>query len=107
MMRAVQSFFFHDLVGKLSAAARCQLCVNIHICAKQCRTLRRQTPAPRHARHSKRTCTWDHFLSDFADTNQAECAAKQSACFRKLFLVPLSAPERYDVVRHAPVESKD
>ena len=36
----------------------------------------------------------NHFLTNLADADQNKRAAKQSACFRKLWVVPLTASQR-------------
>src|ERR1043166_1249180 len=53
----------------------------LHFDTEQRRAFSSQTPAPRHHWHAKRTRAWDHLLTDLPDTNQAERATKQSACF--------------------------
>src|SRR6202008_1378788 len=58
-------------------------------------------------RHSKRTGTRNHLLTDLAGSDQSEPTSKQPASFRKFFLVPLTAPQGDNVVCNAAIECED
>src|SRR6185437_10601579 len=85
-------------VGRNLARRRFQLDTELRC------SFRSQTPAPRDDRHPKRVRPWNHLLSDLSEADQSERATKQSARFRKLFLVPLATSQRDHVVGNTTID---
>ena len=73
-------------------------------CARACRGIAREAPAPGNDRHAERAGAARDFLGDVAEADQPERPAEQSARLGELLLVPAPAAQIDDVVRNAAIE---